>query len=416
MKDDKKVPQLRFPEFTDAWKQRKLSESAKFSKGNGYSKSDVTTKGIPLVLYGRLYTNYETVISNIDTYSELKKDGSVVSKGGEILVPASGETAEDISRASVIKDSGVLIGGDLNIIYPSNDIIPSFLALTITNGNIHKEMTKLAQGKTVVHLHNSDLSKIRFYAPTYNEQIRITEIFSNIDSNITLQQRKLNSLQKLKKGLLQKMFPKKGENIPEIRFPEFSDAWKQRKLREVVKEFYNGKTPYRQNKAYWGGNVNWLTSGDLNRDVVTNTIEKITEEGQKASRLRIIPKGTLVIAIMGLEAAGTRGNCGILGIDTTINQACMALIANESIATKDFLFQWYKAFGNRLALKFTQGTKQQNYNEELLGNLDISYPSLKEQQQIGAFFTKLDNTITLQQRKLESLQKLKKGLLQQMFI
>lgn len=416
MKEDKKVPQLRFPEFTDAWKQRKLSESAKFSKGNGYSKSDVTTKGIPLVLYGRLYTNYETVISNIDTYSELKKDGSVVSKGGEILVPASGETAEDISRASVIKDSGVLIGGDLNIIYPSNDIIPSFLALTITNGNIHKEMTKLAQGKTVVHLHNSDLSKIRFYAPTYNEQIRITEIFSNIDSNITLQQRKLNSLQKLKKGLLQKMFPKNGENIPEIRFPEFSDAWKQRKLREVVKEFYNGKTPYRQNKAYWGGNVNWLTSGDLNRDVVTNTIEKITEEGQKASRLRIIPKGTLVIAIMGLEAAGTRGNCGILGIDTTINQACMALIANESIATKDFLFQWYKVFGNRLALKFTQGTKQQNYNEELLGNLDISYPSLKEQQQIGAFFTQLDNTITLQQRKLESLQKLKKGLLQQMFI
>ena len=148
---------------------------------------------------------------------------------------------------------------------------------------------------------------------------------------------------------------------------------------------------------------------------MTNTIEKITEEGQKASRLRIIPKGTLVIAIMGLEAASTRGNCGILGIDTTINQACMALIANASIATKDFLFQWYKAFGNRLALKFTQGTKQQNYNEELLGNLDISYPSLKEQQQIGAFFTQLDNTITLQQRKLNSLQKLKKGLLQKMF-
>lgn len=208
---------------------------------------------------------------------------------------------------------------------------------------------------------------------------------------------------------------KEDKKVPQLRFPEFTDAWKQRKLREVVKEFYNGKTPYRQNKAYWGGNVNWLTSGDLNRDVVTNTIEKITEEGQKASRLRIIPKGTLVIAIMGLEAAGTRGNCGILGIDTTINQACMALIANESIATKDFLFQWYKAFGNRLALKFTQGTKQQNYNEELLGNLDISYPSLKEQQQIGAFFTQLDNTITLQQRKLNSLQKLKKGLLQKMF-
>ena len=206
MKEDKTVPQLRFPEFTDAWKQRKLSESAKFSKGNGYSKSDVTTKDIPLVLYGRLYTNYETVISNIDTYSELENEGSVVSKGGEIIVPASGETAEDISRASVIKDSGVLIGGDLNIICPSNDIIPSFLALTITYGNVHKEMTKLAQGKTVVHLHNSDLYKIRFFVPSYNEQLRITALFSNIESTIALQQRKLEFLQKLKKGLLQQMF------------------------------------------------------------------------------------------------------------------------------------------------------------------------------------------------------------------
>ena len=209
---------------------------------------------------------------------------------------------------------------------------------------------------------------------------------------------------------------KDDKKVPQLRFPEFTDAWKQRKLREVIKEFYNGQTPYRQNKDYWGGNINWLTSGDLNRGVVTNTIEKITEEGKKASRLRIIPKGTLVIAIMGLEAAGTRGNCCILGIETTINQACMALIANESLATQSFLFQWYKSFGNSLALKYTQGTKQQNYNEELLGNLDISYPSLKEQQKIGSFFTQLDNTITLQQRKLESLQKLKKGLLQQMFI
>ena len=285
----------------------------------------------------------------------------------------------------------------------------------------HKEVKEIAsegaRNHGLLNVSPSDFFRTKLVIPQdFEEQRKIGAFFTQLDNTITLQQRKLNSLQKLKKGLLQKMFPKNGENIPEIRFPEFSDAWKQRKLREVVKEFYNGQTPYRQNKAYWGGNVNWLTSGDLNRDVVTNTIEKITEEGQKASRLRIIPKETLVIAIMGLEAAGTRGNCGILGIDTTINQACMALIANESIATKDFLFQWYKAFGNRLALKFTQGTKQQNYNEELLGNLDISYPSLKEQQQIGAFFTQLDNTITLQQRKLESLQKLKKGLLQQMFI
>ncbi len=280
-----------------------------------------------------------------------------------------------------------------------SDFLVTYYGTSLWHKGVKEIASEGARNHGLLNVSPSDFFRTKLVIPQdFEEQRKIGAFFTQLDNTITLQQRKLNSLQKLKKGLLQKMFPKNGENIPEIRFPEFSDAWKQRKLREVVKEFYNGKTPYRQNKAYWGGNVNWLTSGDLNRDVVTNTIEKITEEGQKASRLRIIPKGTLVIAIMGLEAAGTRGNCGILGIDTTINQACMALIANESIATKDFLFQWYKAFGNRLALKFTQGTKQQNYNEELLGNLDISYPSLKEQQQIGAFFTQLDNTITLQQR------------------
>ena len=297
-------------------------------------------------------------------------------------------------------DKGKLVSHRFPQFSLDESLSPKFLKFLILDNNFRHYLELCSPGGAGRNrvLNISDMLKYKILVPQISEQQKIGSFFDKIDNTITLQQRKLNSLQKLKKGLLQKMFPKNGENIPEIRFPEFSDAWKQRKLREVVKEFYNGQTPYRQNKAYWGGNVNWLASGDLNRGVVTNTIEKITEEGQKASRLRIIPKGTLVIAIMGLEAAGTRGNCCILGINTTINQACMALIANESIATKDFLFQWYKAFGNSLALKFTQGTKQQNYNEELLGNLDISYPSLKEQQQIGSFFTQLDNTITLQQR------------------
>ena len=390
MKEDKTVPQLRFPEFTDAWKQRELNEIADtIDTGKSiFSKSNI----------GKFKILGSTGVIGFDEDYDYE--------GSFLLTARVGANAGNLYRSS-----GKVKITDNTVFIKSKFIDYLFYSLEKFN------LKRLSFGTGQPLIKSSELKKLNISVPCdENEITKIEHFFITIDRTITLQQRKLNSLQKLKKGLLQKMFPKNGENIPEIRFPEFSDAWKQRKLREVVKEFYNGQTPYRQNKAYWGGNVNWLTSGDLNRDVVTNTIEKITEEGQKASRLRIIPKETLVIAIMGLEAAGTRGNCGILGIDTTINQACMALIANESIATKDFLFQWYKAFGNRLALKFTQGTKQQNYNEELLGNLDISYPSLKEQQQIGAFFTQLDNTITLQQRKLESLQKLKKGLLQQMFI
>ena len=412
MKEDKTVPQLRFPEFTDAWKQRKLCEFVNFYSGLTYKPEDVNQIGT-FVLRSSNVKNGEILdADNVYVNEDIAKSEKV--QLGDIIVVVRNGSRDLIGKHATVKRSmpNTVIGAFMTGIRAKEY---SFVNALLDTNQFEKEINKNL-GATINQITGYMFSNMSFTIPSEEEQHKIGSFFTQLDNTITLQQRKLNSLQKLKKGLLQKMFPKNGENIPEIRFPEFSDAWKQRKLREVVKEFYNGQTPYRQNKAYWGGNVNWLTSGDLNRDVVTNTIEKITEEGQKASRLRIIPKETLVIAIMGLEAAGTRGNCGILGIDTTINQACMALIANESIATKDFLFQWYKAFGNRLALKFTQGTKQQNYNEELLGNLDISYPSLKEQQQIGAFFTQLDNTITLQQRKLESLQKLKKGLLQQMFI
>lgn len=419
MKDDKKVPQLRFPEFTDAWKQRELGEIAERVTRRNSSLESQT----PLTIsaeYGLIDQNKffgkRIAAKDLSNYYLIQKGEFAYNKSTSNDAPWGAIKRLDCYNNGALSTLYIVFKiKDNKSCY--SDFLVTYYGTSLWHKGVKEIASEGARNHGLLNVSPSDFFRTKLVIPQdFEEQRKIGAFFTQLDNTITLQQRKLNSLQKLKKGLLQKMFPKKGENIPEIRFPEFSDAWKQRKLREVVKEFYNGKTPYRQNKAYWGGNVNWLTSGDLNRDVVTNTIEKITEEGQKASRLRIIPKGTLVIAIMGLEAASTRGNCGILGIDTTINQACMALIANASIATKDFLFQWYKAFGNRLALKFTQGTKQQNYNEELLGNLDISYPSLKEQQQIGAFFTQLDNTITLQQRKLESLQKLKKGLLQQMFI
>lgn len=205
-KEGESVPELRFFGFSGEWEELKLRKVANFAKGKGYSKSDITPAGDPLILYGRLYTNYETIISNIDTYSDIKKPNTVFSKGGEVIVPASGETAEDISRASVIKESGVIIGGDINIIYPSSDIISSFLALTITNGQVHQEMTKQAQGKTVVHLHNADLEKINFLAPSCVEQKKIGLFFVKLDNIISLHQQKYQKLLTIKKALLSKMF------------------------------------------------------------------------------------------------------------------------------------------------------------------------------------------------------------------
>ena len=174
--------------FAFSWEQRKLGELVQFSKGNGYSKGDLRESGTPIILYGRLYTKYETVISDVDTFAETKP-GSVYSHGGEVVVPASGETAEDISIASVVEKSGVLLGGDLNIITPPADLDSAFLAISISNGKPHDDMAKMAQGKSVVHLHNTDLEKIDLAFPSHDEQMRISTYFKRIDNLITLHQR-----------------------------------------------------------------------------------------------------------------------------------------------------------------------------------------------------------------------------------
>lgn len=199
------VPELRFPGSTDDWEQRKLGEMVQFSKGTGYSKGDLRESGTPIILYGRLYTKYETVISEVDTFTDAKAN-SVYSQGGEVIVPASGETAEDISIASVVEKPGILIGGDLNIITPSANLDSAFLALTISNGKPHEDMARVAQGKSVVHLHNSDLEKIDLFFPSHEEQIQISAFFKTLDTIITLHQRKLNAMKEYKKGLLQQMF------------------------------------------------------------------------------------------------------------------------------------------------------------------------------------------------------------------
>jgi len=187
-KNGASVPEIRFKGFTDLWEQRKLGEIAVFSKGVGYSKNDLCEEGTPIILYGRLYTKYETCVFDVDTFVK-EKAGSVYSKGGEVIVPASGETAEDISIASVVVKPGILLGGDLNIVSPTAEYDSAFLALTISSGATHKYLSSLAQGKSVVHLHNSDIQSVSAKFPTKREQEKIHLIFGKIDTLITLHQR-----------------------------------------------------------------------------------------------------------------------------------------------------------------------------------------------------------------------------------
>ena len=191
-KDGESVPEIRFAGFTDPWEQRKLGEIASFSKGSGYSKADIRESGIPLFLYGRMYTQYETRVDSVDTFAA-PRPGTLYSKGTEIVVPASGESAEDIARASAITREGIALGGDLNVVYPQRMVTPLFLAYGLSHGSSQKLLAQKAQGKTVVHIHASDLKGLGIAFPDVTEQQAIGTFFSSLDDLITLHQRKRES-------------------------------------------------------------------------------------------------------------------------------------------------------------------------------------------------------------------------------
>ena len=416
MNTNKKTPKLRFKGFTDDWEQRKLGDIATFSKGNGYSKSDLAPSGDPIILYGRLYTNYETTIRNVDTFVELK-DKSVISQGDEVIVPASGETVEDISRASVVKDQGVIIGGDLNVIKVNHLLDPTFLALTISNGEQQKELSKRAQGKSVVHLHNSDLQEVNLTFPLLNEQKEISTLFEKMDSIITLHQRKLEKLKLNKSALLQKLFPQKGCTIPDVRFKGFTDAWEQRKLNDFG--IATGGTSI-ESEFVDGGTYKVINIGSYSEESVYNDQGLRVNKTDK-TKSRILNKYDLTMILNDKTASGNIiGRVLLIDQDNTYvyNQRTERI----EVDTKDFLPMFLYHMLNapeqrKYIVKASQGNTQIYVNWSTISNIDYMIPQLLlEQEKIANLFSLINKDITLHQRKLDCLISIKKGLLQQLFV
>ena len=399
------APAIRFKGFSDAWEQRKAIDIADYSKGNGYSKGDLTDVGTPIILYGRLYTKYQFAISEVDTFA-VPRNGAVYSQGNEVIVPASGETAEDIARASAVEKSGVLLGGDLNILRPFDFINPLFLALAISNGEPQSELAKKAQGKSVVHIHNSDIQEVTIAYPSRTEQDQIVSVFRQLDRLITLHQRKYEKLTNVKKSMLEKMFPKDGSRYPEIRFKGFTDPWEQRKLGEVTTS-YSGGTPTVGVKEYYDGQIPFIRSAEINSE---STELFISEKGLNGSSARLVSKGDILYALYG----ATSGEVGRARLEGAINQAILAIKPMENYDA-EYLSQWLRKSKQNIVETYLQGG-QGNLSGAIVKELIVDFPSYDEQQVIGQYFANLDCLITLHQRELEKLQNIKKSMLEKMFV
>lgn len=408
MQDNEKKPALRFKGFTDPWEQRKLDEIANFSKGVGYSKNDLCEEGTPIILYGRLYTKYETSIFDVDTFVK-GKAGSVYSKGGEVIVPASGETAEDISIASVVVKPGILLGGDLNIVSPTTEYDSAFLALTISSGAAHKYLSSLAQGKSVVHLHNADIQSVSAKFPTKREQEKIHLLFGKIDTLITLHQRKYEKLVNIKKSMLDKMFPQNGASVPEIRFKGFTDPWEQRKVGELLSE-RNIQAPMSDEYPLMAFIAN----------------EGVAPKGERYDRSALVNDaagklykktefGDFIYSSNNLET----GSIGLNKYGKASISPVYSIFEPTGLADSDFIGRRFvrKDFINAM-VKWRQGViyGQWRIHESDFVKIEVSVPKTEEQRRIGRLLDNLDTLITLHQRKLEKLQNIKKSCLEKMFV
>ncbi|MBP5838493.1 restriction endonuclease subunit S [Lactiplantibacillus plantarum] len=409
MKNENLVPKVRFKGFSDPWEQRKLKLLADFSKGAGYSKNDIIDQGTPVILYGRLYTNYQVNITTIKDAFVKVRPGSVFSECNDVIVPASGETAEDIARASHVCISGAVLGGDLNIIKPKIDIIDSsFLALCISNGQQNKELVKRAQGKSIVHLHNSDLKQVVLKYPNKTNQSMIAHIFDKTDRLIAANEDKLEQLKTLKKLMMQKIFSQ------EWRFKGFTDPWEQRKLKWFLRV-----SKLKNIDGIFDKNSVLSVSGEF------GVVNQIAFQGRSFAGKSILNYGILdhndVVYTKSPLKSNPYGiiktNLGKAGVVSTL-YAVYAPLKTVYSPILGYYFNLDTRVNNYLRPLVNKGAKNDmKVRDEAVLEGKICIPdSIETQKKICNLFSLIDNLIAANEDKLNQLKKLKKYLMQNMFV
>lgn len=182
----------------------------------------------------------------------------------------------------------------------------------------------------------------------------------------------------------------------------------------VLDGFITGATPYRGKPSYYNGSIPWVSSGELNYNNITDTLEHISKVAVTDNHLMVHPPGTFLMAISGLEAAGTRGSCALLGIAATTNQSCLAIYSTPKMSVQ-YLFYYYCLNGDKLAFEYCQGTKQQDYTASIVRKLPIIYPqSVSEQQAIAAALSDADGYIAALERLIAKKRYIKQGTMQKL--
>lgn len=417
-------PQLRFIGFDDAWEQRKLGEFGKTTGGTSIESEFVEEGNYKVISIGSYSETSKYNDQGLRTNKTPKTESKILNKDDLTMI------LNDKTAAGNIIGRVLLIDADNSYVHNQRterievykeEFEPSFLYQLLNAENIRSKIIKASQGNTQIYVNWSAISELKYPIPKVkSEQKKIATFFNNLDNLITLHQRKYDKLTNVKKAMLEKMFPKNGSNVPEIRFKGFSDAWEQRKLLDCIQKItdFRGRTPKKLGMD-WSENGYLALSAlnvkdgyiDFSQDVHYGD-QTLYDKWMTGNELH---KGQVLFtteAPMGNVAQIPDNRRYILGQRTIAFDVKPDLITENFLAT---VLRTSTVFASLTAL--SSGGTAKGVSQKSLAAVDITIPAnLNEQELLASIFSNIDNLITLHQRELEKLKNIKKACLEKMFV
>ncbi|MGX9917736.1 restriction endonuclease subunit S [Lactococcus formosensis subsp. formosensis] len=392
MSTHKQVPDIRFKGFHEEWELRKLSDIADITMGqspNGANYTDNPNDHI--LVQGNADMKNGVVVPRVWTTQITK-----TANAGDLILSVRAPVG-DVGRT----DYDIVIGRGVSAI-KGNDFVYQTLLKLKSDGY----WKSLSTGSTFESINSTDIKNASIITPSLPEQEQIGTFFKTLDKLITLQQRKLDLLKTQKQGYLQKMFPKPGMAVPELRFKGFSDDWEELELKSLG-QIQTGNTPStKQSKNYNDTGMIWVTPTDIDSLITTSTAKKLSEYG--LSKARIAKAGSILVTSIASIGKNT-----LVMEDAGFNQQINSLTPNHGNDSY-FLLTDSENWSKKMKQIASSGTMQ-IVNKTDFSNIKTRIPGCAEQSKIGTFFKQLDKNISLQQQKLDLLKTQKQGFLQKMF-
>lgn len=390
------VPNLRFPEFEGEWQEKRLSDIADLSKGIGISKDQLSADGEPCILYGELYTKYKSeTIKEVISKTNIDNTKLVKSKANDVIIPCSGETAEEIATARCVLKDDILLGGDLNIIR-LHGYDGSFMSYQL-NGKRKYDIAKVAQGVSVVHLYGEHLKNIKTINPSLNEQKKIANLLSLLDERISTQNKIIEDLKKLKSAIIDYAIGSLDTN-----FMKFGSVY------ETARE---GGTPTTSNTSFYdNGKIPFIKIGDLKQKYLIENKDFITELGLQKSSAWLVPTHSILFS-----NGATIGEITITTYPVCTKQGILGIVPKANIDV-EFLYYFMSSsyFKKAVSRIITEGTMKTAYLRDI-DNILCPIPTKEKQLKIAKVPSALNLKIDSEQSILRLLYAQKRYLLHQMF-